>query len=97
MRYAVLIRPEPDGTFQATVPAIPGLARSGRTREQTLASVREAIAAEVTSGDLVYVDVPEQPDATPNPWLATAGMFSDDETLEPMLKDIYAARDKVLQ
>ncbi|HEX5501993.1 MAG TPA: hypothetical protein VFW96_05190 [Thermomicrobiales bacterium] len=28
-----------------------------------------------------------------NPWLATAGCFADDDTLEPMLREIYAARD----
>lgn len=28
-----------------------------------------------------------------NPWLKTAGMFADDPTLEPMLEEIYAARE----
>ncbi|HET8628353.1 MAG TPA: hypothetical protein VFL91_13080 [Thermomicrobiales bacterium] len=28
-----------------------------------------------------------------NPWLATAGCFADDDTLVPMLREIYAARD----
>jgi hypothetical protein len=27
-----------------------------------------------------------------NPWLDTAGVFADDETLEPMLHAIYAER-----
>jgi hypothetical protein len=31
-------------------------------------------------------------DSRQNPWLATAGIFADDPALEPMLREIYAAR-----
>jgi predicted RNase H-like HicB family nuclease len=93
MRYAILLQQRPDGKYQASVPVIPGLTSVGETRDETLQAVRQAITATLTTAELVYLDVPEQRPATTNPWLATAGMFADDPTLEPMLQDIYAARD----
>ena len=91
MRYAILLQQHPDGRYQASVPMIPGLTQTGATRDETLHAVRQAIVATLTTADVVYLDIPDQ--TLPNPWLATAGMFADDPTLEPMLQEIYAARD----
>ena len=93
MRYAILLQQRADGTYQASVPVIPGLSRVGETRHETLQAVQQAIAITLTTAELVYLDVPEQRSATANPWLETAGMFADDPTLEPMLQDIYTTRD----
>jgi hypothetical protein len=41
----------------------------------------------------IEVAVPSAPTGRDaNPWLATAGSFADDPTLDLMLSDIYAAR-----
>lgn len=91
MRYAILLQQRPDGTFQASVPVIPGLTRVGSNRDETLQSIQQAIAATLTTAEFVYLDLPDT--VAENPWLATAGMFADDPTLEPMLQDIYTERD----
>jgi predicted RNase H-like HicB family nuclease len=44
MRYTVLLEPEEDGGFVASVPALPGCISQGDTREDALANIREAIA-----------------------------------------------------
>ncbi len=93
MQYAVLLQQRPDGKYQASVPIIPGLTRVGDTRDETLRAVEQAVVATLTTAELVYIDIPNQTTTPANPWLATAGMFSDDPTLEPMLQDIYDARD----
>jgi predicted RNase H-like HicB family nuclease len=95
MLYAVLLKELPDGKYQASVPLIPGLTQIGKTRSEALQEVEKAIATTLSAIELVYVEVPTSP-ATggENPWLATAGMFADDPTLEPMLEEIYAARDE---
>jgi predicted RNase H-like HicB family nuclease len=93
MQYAILLQQRPDGKYQASVPIIPGLSRVGDTRDETLQAVRQAIVATLTTAELVYIDIPNESAAPVNPWLATAGMFSDDPTLEVMLEDIYLARD----
>jgi predicted RNase H-like HicB family nuclease len=91
MQYAILLQHRPDGKYEAHVPLVPGLTRTGDTKKETLAKIREAIVATMSQTELVYLDVPLA--ATPeNPWLATAGLFANDETLEPMLQEIYAAR-----
>jgi predicted RNase H-like HicB family nuclease len=93
MQYAILLQQRPDGKYQASVPIIPGLTRVGETRDETLKAVRQAILAELKTAELVYIDLPTQVGEPVNPWLVTAGMFSDDSTLEPMLEEIYADRD----
>ena len=91
-RYAVVIQEQEDGQYQATVPLLPGVTRVGQTRAATLQAIREAIVTARAGIEVVYVDVEENA-ASSNPWLATAGLFADDPTLEPMLDDIYAERD----
>ena len=44
MRFRVLVEQDEDGTFIAEVPALPGCLSDGRTREEALRNVREAIA-----------------------------------------------------
>ncbi|HEY5828315.1 MAG: type II toxin-antitoxin system HicB family antitoxin [Hyphomicrobiaceae bacterium] len=44
MRYTVLLEPEDDGGFVASVPALPGCISQGDSREEALANIREAVA-----------------------------------------------------
>lgn len=43
MNYTVIIEPADDGTFSVYVPDLPGCVSSGATREDAIASIREAI------------------------------------------------------
>ena len=43
MRYRVLIEQDEDGVFVAEVPSLPGCISQGRTRDEALSNVREAI------------------------------------------------------
>jgi len=49
MTYRVLIEPDEDGIFVATVPSLPGCIADGPTRAEALDSVREAIALYIES------------------------------------------------
>ena len=55
--YEVVLTPEEEGGYSVSVPALPGCASQGETREQALAMVREAIELYLESleahGDLV--------------------------------------------
>jgi antitoxin HicB len=61
MRYTVLLEPEEDGGFVASVPALPGCVSQGDTRDEALANIREAIALYVEdcleAGDPVPTEV----------------------------------------
>ena len=49
MKYRVLIEPDEDGVFVATVPALPGCISQGATRDEAVLNVREAIRAYLES------------------------------------------------
>ena len=43
MKYRVLIERDEDGVYVVEVPALPGCVSQGRTRDEALANIREAI------------------------------------------------------
>jgi len=43
MRYTVVLEVEPEGGFVVYAPALPGCVSQGKTREEALANIREAI------------------------------------------------------
>ncbi|CAN5366302.1 type II toxin-antitoxin system HicB family antitoxin [soil metagenome] len=45
--YTVIIEPADDGTFSVYVPDLPGCVSTGRTREEAIESIREAIAGHI--------------------------------------------------
>ena len=49
MKYRVLIEPDEDGVFVVTVPSLPGCIADGKTREEALGNIRDAIQAYVES------------------------------------------------
>jgi predicted RNase H-like HicB family nuclease len=49
MKYRVLIQQDEDGMYVAEVPSLPGCISQGRTREQAVDNIREAIAVYLES------------------------------------------------
>ncbi len=49
MKFRVLIEQDEDGIFVANVPSLPGCVSEGKTRQETLANIREAIAGYIES------------------------------------------------
>jgi predicted RNase H-like HicB family nuclease len=47
MQYTVVIEPADDGTLSVWVPDLPGCTSSGRTRDEALAGIAEAIRGHV--------------------------------------------------
>ena len=47
VEYTVIIEPADDGTFSVYVPDLPGCVSTGRTREDAIDSIREAIQGHV--------------------------------------------------
>jgi predicted RNase H-like HicB family nuclease len=93
MQYAIMLQRRPDGSYQASVPLLPGLIRTAATRDAILQLVRAALVEALATTEVLYLTLPEEAPAVAHPWLDTAGMFRDDPTLEPLLAAIYAERD----
>lgn len=49
MKYRVLIEQDEDGVYVAEVPALPGCISQGRTREEAVENIKEAMAAYIES------------------------------------------------
>ncbi len=58
MQFTVLLRPQPDGSCQATVPAIPEVVASGASREEALTAAMGALKAVLNGGEIATIDVP---------------------------------------
>jgi predicted RNase H-like HicB family nuclease len=43
MKFRVVVHPDPAGGFWAEVPALPGCATEGETRDELMANLRDAI------------------------------------------------------
>jgi predicted RNase H-like HicB family nuclease len=50
-RLSVVIRPGEDGWFVAECPVMPGCISQGRTRDEALANIREAIELSIEHGE----------------------------------------------
>jgi antitoxin HicB len=64
MRYRVLIEPDEDGVYVAECPTLPGCISQGRTREEAVANIRDAIEGYVESlrkhGEAVPLPITEE-------------------------------------
>jgi predicted RNase H-like HicB family nuclease len=64
MKFRVLIEPDEDGVFVAQVPTLPGCVSQGRTRDEAVRNIREAIRAYLESleahGDPVPPPITEE-------------------------------------
>lgn len=49
MKFRVVLEQDEDGVYVATCPTLPGCVSEGKTREQALVNIREAIEAYVES------------------------------------------------
>ncbi len=49
MKYRVTIETDDDGVYCASVPALPGCHSDGRTRDEAIANITEAIEAYIES------------------------------------------------
>lgn len=58
MQFIVILRPQPDGSCQATVPAIPEVVASGASREEALSAAQCAIKEVFNGGEIATIDVP---------------------------------------
>ena len=95
MRYTVMLRERSDGKYVAVAPAIPECRVEGGTRHEAVERLRLTLEDWLSGIEVTSVEVSTplaDSNAQRNPWLETAGLFADDEALEPMLQEIYAER-----
>ena len=64
MKFRALIEPDEDGVFVAECPTLPGCVSQGKTREEAMANIRDAIQGYIASlekhGDPVPSPITEE-------------------------------------
>jgi len=64
MRFRVLIKPDEDGVFVAECPTLPGCISQGRTRDEAIVNIRDAISGYLKSleehGEAVPLPISEE-------------------------------------
>lgn len=89
----VLIHTDPDGLYRARIPERSSLVVRAATRDQVVRAVAAALATSDPPVVPVIFDV-NGPDGTPNPWLATYGIFADDPTWDAFIDEMRLARER---
>jgi predicted RNase H-like HicB family nuclease len=96
MQYTLILTETAEGSIQVTIPALPACRVEAATRDDAIRLAREAIAQLVGRSEVVHVEIPAQPRATPSlhetpwPWFATA---KADPTWDALFDEIEQRRE----
>lgn len=98
MTYDVLIQPQPEGVYRATVLGWPDLNAVGASEQTVIDRIRQAIRKQLAQGKIVQVEVAETipgTDALTHPWLPFLGMWRDDPTFDDFLTKMEVYRHEL--
>jgi len=95
MTYDVLIQPQTESTYRATVLGWPDLSVVGDDEQTVLKRVVQAIRAQLQRGRIVRIEVEEGVVVLPaaeHPWLRFLGAWEDDPTFDDLAARMEAYR-----
>ena len=90
MRVSILLQSNLPEGYMATVLGWPDLMIKGKTEEETLNNVRQAVTSRLQQSKFVTLDI--QDDESNDPWMKFAGMWENDPTFDDFLAEIAAYR-----
>ena len=93
MQYQVLVQPDSEKGYLASVLGVPGCVAEGRTEEEAVANAKAALAERQLHGEVVTIDWEEA--KAIHPWLKFAGMWENDPTFDDFLAEIEAYRREI--
>lgn len=103
MTYDILIQPQPEGTYQATVLGWPDLSVFGDTEQLVIDYIQQEIRVRLAQSKIVQIDIAPEETINPlteHPWAPFIGMWADDPTYDDFLAEMAAYRcevDEVVQ
>ncbi|MBI3950208.1 MAG: type II toxin-antitoxin system HicB family antitoxin [Acidobacteria bacterium] len=101
MRYAVFVRPEPDGGYVASVLGWLGCEARGETEHEAVEQARAALEEALAAGKVVTIEV--KPEAGPDRrhlvWWQShiVGRLADDPTVVEWMEEMAALRQEANQ
>ena len=91
MQYQILVKPENQNGFVASVIGLPECRAEGKTKEEAIEKAKQALNAQLAESEIIMVEV-EAPAAKQHPLLKHFGRFKDDDTFDDFLAHIEAYR-----
>lgn len=93
MQIDVLLKPNGEDGYTATSGKPFDVTAHGATEEETLAHLERLVKDELKNGaKVVAIQVGEPDKNEPNPWLAIAGIFEDDDDFDEWQEEIRKYR-----
>jgi len=89
MEQLVIVRSDATDHFTASVVGVPEVSAEGKTEEEAIARVKQALRRLVRVGEIVSIDVPVNGQS--NPWLDGFGRSANDPDF-PRIRKNYSAR-----
>jgi hypothetical protein len=97
MQYDILLTKQPANGYLACPVLMPELVVSGENEVEALARVQAAIIKATAHSRIVQINIPNDADATVDPWLRFSGQWGDEAEWEQFSEDIKAFRCEIDQ
>lgn len=92
--WNILLEPETDGQFTATVAELPTVKTTAISRQTALDEIKQMLSQRLSDIEVVPVSIPTV--NTENPWAKFNGIFKDDPDFEEIVKEMRAERESEL-
>jgi hypothetical protein len=93
MTINVLVQPNPEKGYTATVLGWVDLVVEAQTKEEALEKIRAELTHRLAKGEIISLDI--APVNGEHPWMKFAGMWKDDPTFDDFLAEIKAYREEL--
>ncbi len=91
-QYQVIVRSGSSDLFLASVLGMDDCVGEGRTREEAIAKARAALVDRLARGEIVTIDVEDEPISAANVWREEAGRFLGDPTFDEFVTETESER-----
>ena len=98
MTYDVLVQPQSEGIYRATLLGWPELSVVGNSEQTAVSRVQQMLKKWLKQGKIVRIDVDDpivKADPETHSWAPFLGMWKDDPTFDDFLEEIETYRREV--
>ena len=87
--WNILLEPETDGQFTATVAELPTVKVTANSRQTALDEIKQMLSKRLSDVEVVSVSIP-----TEDPWIKFAGIFKDNPYFDEIVREMRAEREE---
>ena len=98
MTYDVLVQPQSEGVYRATLMGWPELSVVGNSEQTAVSRVQQLLKKWLAQGKIVRIDVDEavsEADTSAHAWSSFLGMWQDDPTFDDFVEKMESYRHEI--